>query len=137
MNEKQDFYCTHLFYNKQIYPLGTEFIYNGIGKINNISVQLNNARCTFLYWVKNQYYFKHEDQIYMSDDVHFTWHIVRILPPSPKPQPKQEFIFTDEMFVNTLWYILIMVVGAIFHARWLIWICGTFIYYMTTFYKKK
>lgn len=137
MNNKPEYFSNILFYGGRIYPKGTEFIYNGECLLNGTKVRFDNTHCTFLYRVKNQHYFQHKGQIYMSEDVRFPYCIVKIIPPPPEQQPKQEFIFTDEMLVNTIWYILIMLVAIMFKARWVIWICGTFIYYMTTFYNKK
>lgn len=61
------------------------------------------------------------------------------VPPESKNDGKKSNIFTrtgsgsyqsdDEVTYGLIWYIVIMVIGAIFNDRWVIWIAATIIFF--------
>ena len=125
-------------YNNKVYQAGTRVLYNGPCIVNNNRTVVNNVAMSFMYYDGEYVYCKNGDAVYSFTNEEFKKNIVRILLDENKapPETKSEFYWTDDMVTNTIWYIIIMLVGTIFYDRIAIWILATIIWYFSTFKKK-
>lgn len=127
----------NFWYKNKQYHSGTEFIYSGYCQLNGKEVMLKRQRCIYLYCENYQtVYFRSNANIYTDDAFYFSYGIEQIIPVENSVTNEQLYYFTDDMFVNTIWYIVVMLVATIFNDRIAIWIFATTIYYLTTFHKK-
>ena len=136
----------NFLYKNTTYLSGTKLIYDGKCFLNNRLVILNNVMVTWLYYQYGNYHFEYNNQIYTCPTWEFNYRIVKIIPVITKEtnysnqthtKKKKEIYWTEDMVAKTIWYILIMLVGVIFHARIYIWVFATIIWYISTFKNKK
>ncbi len=125
-------------YNNKVYQAGTKVAYSGPCILNNNRIIVNNLLVSFMYYDGGYVYCQNGDDIYKFLNNEFEKNIVRIVTDYNKAPPvaKEEFYWTDDMVTNTIWYVIIMLVGTIFYDRIAIWIIATIIWYFSTFKKK-
>jgi len=126
-------------YNKKVYQSGTNFIYNGKCILDKKEIYLSNAVVTYMYHCGQYQYFKDDNNVYVCIWQDFENNIVQIVTEENKAPPvkaKEEFYWTDSMVAKTIWYVIIMLVATVFHARIGIWILATVIWYFSTFKNK-
>jgi len=125
-------------YKNKVYNSKTKVLYNGKCILNEKEIVLNNAVVNYMYSDGRHEYFRDDNNIYMCHLGNFTKNIVSIVIDENKNLPiktTEEFYWTDEMVMKTIWYIIIMLLAIIFNERILIWIFATIVWYSSTFKK--
>lgn len=120
-----------------IHYSGTKFIYKGKCMIDGKTIYLDKKICVFLFHQK-YYYFEVDGKVAHCDRLNH-YNVYGILPPDNKNQmqEKREFYWTDDIVINTIWYIIAMLISTLFRDRIGLWLLITWIYYDATFRKKK
>ena len=137
MEQKTRFYSYYFPYKKNYYPKGTEFIYDGECELNGEKVYIHNQKCTFIHCINgNIVCFQTGNNTYQADLFYCSNNVKQILS-HMEPQPKQEFYFTDDMVIKTVWYVFLMLIATLFHERIGLWIFLTLVYVTSTFLKRK
>lgn len=125
-------------YNNKVYQAGTQIVYSGPCIVNNNKLIVNNLIVSFMYYDGVYVYCQNEDNIYKFLNNEFRKNIIAIITDYNKapPNTSSEIYWTDDMVAKTIWYIIIMLIGAIFYDRIAIWIFATIVWYFSTFKKK-
>ena len=119
-------------YNGKRYGVGTEIRFTGLCYLRGNTVFLKNEKCVFKY-------IRPGASAVFDVNGEEAWCSTRVFEGSicldceKETTDKQEELYlSNKSFYKLLWYIIIMVVGVIFHDRWLIWIGATVIFIATT-----
>ena len=128
------------FWNRQN-ETGTKFIFTGKCYVDGKEIELTNALCEFMHRdFKFIAYFKYNGMVCSCAEKDFIWGI-RTLVIEPKitvaTQKTQEFYWTDDMIIKTIWYVIIMLVAVIFKECIGIWIFATIVWYRSVFKNKE
>lgn len=128
-------------YNNISYHSGTKAIFNGKCFADKTEMTLINQPIVYLYTEKTNVYFQHNDIVYHCNSWDFKNRIVKIIVDTNIPtttttmttNKTEVFYWTDDMITKTMWYVVIMIVATLFHARVALWILVTIIWYTSTF----
>lgn len=127
-------------YKNQSYVSGTRVVYNGKCYLNECEVELNDKTVTFLYTQHNKTFFNDGDILLTCPSWEFSNRIITIIDPNSKTrsiQKENEFYWTDDMVIKTIWYVLIMLAAVVCNGRIFIWILSTMVWYDSVFNNKK
>lgn len=125
-------------FNNKVYQAGTKVIYSGPCILNDNAIMVNNLAVNFMYYDGMYVFCKNGNTIYKFLGSDFDKNIVMVVADGNKSPPvtKEEFYWTDDMVINTIWYVIIMIISSLFYDRIGLWILATVIWYFSTFKKK-